>query len=516
MEQTTVLTKLASPLCVFLNKSKDSFTRSDMLKIIEHLQIEKITFHYTGIDGHLKELKLPFGDLELAERILAMGERVDGSSLFRGVIDPSDSDLYVVPKYSTAFINPFDSKSLDFICRFLNSKGELASFAPDNILNKAAKLIKKETGFDLNALMELEFYLIDSCDAHENAYNQPSQQGYHSGFPFAKNGNFIDDMLRIIEKATGSIKYAHAEVGSIDKIESCNPYLNNHRAEQYELEFRTAPIAEMGDNIAISRWLIRNLAARSKMLATFAPKLMEGHAGSGMHVHVELMRNGRNMMLEGNKLSVSALKIIGGLVKFAPSLSAFGNMTAASFLRLVPNQEAPTKICWSHSNRSSLIRIPLGWKDNADLSSLINPEDVPYLDERGSQTAELRSPDGSGHAYLLLAGIAASAVWGLQNPEASLKEAKESFTEGNIFKQDDLAEKLRPLPRSCEECADILSEDRSLYESTGLFPASVINGVIEQLRNERDKTLAEQLASMAPEQKKKTALEVMQRDLHKN
>ncbi len=516
MEQTSTFTQLASPLCVFLDKPKNSFTRADMLKAIEHFQIEKITFHYTGIDGKLKELKMPFGDAALAEKILAMGERVDGSSLFHGVIDPSDSDLYVVPKYSTAFINPFDPTSLDFICRFLNSKGELAAFAPDNILDKAAKLIKEKTSFDLNALIELEFYLIDSLDAHENAYLQPAQQGYHSGYPFAKNGEFINDMLRIIEKATGSIKYAHAEVGSIDKVESSNPYISNHRAEQYELEFRTAPISEMGDNIALSRWIIRNLAARSKMLATFAPKLMEGHAGSGMHVHVELMRNGRNMMLENAKLSVSAMKIIGGLVKFAPSLSAFGNMTAASFLRLVPNQEAPTKICWSHSNRSSLIRIPLGWKDNADLASIINPGETPYSDERGSQTAELRSPDGSGHAYLLLAGIAASAAWSLQNPEEALKEAEESFTEGNIFKQENIANKLRPLPRSCEESADILSRDRALYENTGLFPASVIDGVIEQLRREKDKTLAEQLAYMVPEQKKKVMLEVMQKDLHKN
>ncbi|MCU0663297.1 MAG: glutamine synthetase beta-grasp domain-containing protein, partial [Myxococcota bacterium] len=114
---------LANPLALLLDKPREEFTRADLLEVVSKKGIERFTFHYTGLDGQLKELKLPVNDLEQAERVLASGERVDGSSLFKGMVDASLSDLYVVPSYKTAFISPFDSRSLDFICRFLDRDG---------------------------------------------------------------------------------------------------------------------------------------------------------------------------------------------------------------------------------------------------------------------------------------------------------------------------------------------------------------------------------------------------------
>jgi glutamine synthetase len=120
---------LANPLSAILDKPSQDFQRADFLTIIEHKQIERITFHYTALDGKLKELRLPFSSCREAESILSEGERVDGSSLFKGMVDVSLSDLYVVPEYKTAFLNPFDNKSLDFICRFLTKEGNRAPFA---------------------------------------------------------------------------------------------------------------------------------------------------------------------------------------------------------------------------------------------------------------------------------------------------------------------------------------------------------------------------------------------------
>ena len=127
---------LANPLSFVLDKPRAEFRRADFLKIIEAHDIERITFHYMGLDGKLKEMKIPVVDRGQAELILAEGERVDGSSLFKGLVDIGLSDLYVAPVYRTAFLNPFSEGSLDFVCRYITDEGEFAPFAPDNILGR--------------------------------------------------------------------------------------------------------------------------------------------------------------------------------------------------------------------------------------------------------------------------------------------------------------------------------------------------------------------------------------------
>ena len=128
---------LANPVSQLIDKPIEHCTREDLLSLIEKKQIERITFHYTALDGKLKELMLPVTGLRQAERILADGERVDGSSLFKGLVDESLSDLYVAPLYKTAFLNPFIENSLDFICRYVTPDGHRAPFAPDTILDEA-------------------------------------------------------------------------------------------------------------------------------------------------------------------------------------------------------------------------------------------------------------------------------------------------------------------------------------------------------------------------------------------
>ncbi|MFH1573226.1 MAG: glutamine synthetase family protein [Acidobacteriota bacterium] len=356
-------------------------------------EIERFTFHYTGVDSQLKELKLPFGTIAQAEQILAAGERVDGSSLFKGLMDTSDSDLYVVPSYRTAFISPFDDRSLNLVCRFLDRHGRPAGFTPDNILALAHHRFQERTGMECHAMGELEFFLIG--DPGHQLYEPQRQSGYHSAAPFFKYGPIVDEMVRYIVQITGLVKYAHAEVGFIESLRSNRPDLAGKRAEQHEIELLTCPVEDMGDVVALSRWIIRNVAFRHGMLATFVPKLEEGVAGNGFHFHMELIKDGRNLMAgPDGKLSEEALRLIGGLVHYAPSLSAFGNTVASAFLRLVPNQEAPVRICWSDSNRSALIRVPLGWSETSDLAARVNPvERDSFSDNRGRQTVEIRSPD---------------------------------------------------------------------------------------------------------------------------
>ncbi|MCE1190436.1 MAG: glutamine synthetase family protein, partial [Ignavibacteria bacterium] len=423
---------LANPISMILDKPKELFTREDILRVIEQKNIERLTFHYTALDGKLKELKIPIANTKQAERVLADGERVDGSSLFKGMVDVAVSDLYVVPQYRTAFLNPFDSGSLDFICRYFTRTGDFAPFAIDNILYNANVLLEQKTGLQLYALGELEFFLLSPN--HAGIFPGQKQKGYHAAAPFVKSGEIVNEMVRYITQITGTVKYAHSEVGYIESVRSHLAEINGREAEQLEIEFLPAPIREAADNLVLARWLIRNVAYKHGYVVSFAPKIEEDIAGNGLHIHMELRKNGVNCMTEpGKGLTEQARRLIGGLSTFADSLTAFGNTVSSAYLRLVPNQEAPTKICWSDMNRSAMIRVPLAWGDVNNLANKINPQQQnPYTNEGSMQTVELRSPDGSALVHLLLAGITMAAEWGLTHDE-SLQIAEDLYVRGNIF-----------------------------------------------------------------------------------
>ena len=506
---------LANPLSIFLDKPKEDFTKEDLLKVIKEKEIERVTFHYTALDGKLKELKIPIPTKINAEIILTEGERVDGSSLFRGLIDSGLSDLYIVPVYKSAFLNPFSPGSLDFVCRYLNSNGEPAPFTPDNILGNALRLLKKNTGMDLYALGELEFYLCLNNDYE--MYIPSKQMAYHSSAPYSKTGKILAEMLKYITQITGQVKYAHCEVGYIHKIESDIKEINGKSGEQLEIELLSTPADETADNMVIAKWLIRNIAYRNGMLATFTPKLEYNDAGNGLHIHMKLMKDGKNMMVDnGGTLSTDANKLIGGLSRFANTLTAFGNTLCSSYLRLVPNQEAPTKVCWSDSNRSSMIRVPLGWSSTRNLANVVNPGKVlEYRDIPSMQTVELRTADGSANAHLLLAGIAMAVEWGLTNPK-SLELAKKLYVKGNILKDKKLFDELPSLPPTCADSANMLLKKRADYEKEGVFPPSIIEYSASLLQSENDFDMHKKIAKLKGKAKMKYLRKLMHKDIHRH
>ncbi len=505
---------LQNPVSLSIGKCKEDFTREDLINVILEKNIERITFHYTAIDGKIRELRIPIANRKQAELVLAEGERVDGSSLFKGFIDVGQSDLYVVPIYKTAFFNPFDSKSLDFMCCFLNKDGELAEYTPDNILRRASALLKQNHGVELYALTELEFYLIGNFDS--KIYPQESQRGYHATAPYIKGTSMIDEMLRYITQITGCVKYAHNEVGHIENIQSNFDALNGKSAEQKEIEFLLAPVDEMANHIIISSWIIRNVAYRNGFLATFFPKIEIGHAGNGLHFHTALYKDGKNIITdEQGDLSKEAMQLIGGLCQYAPSLTAFGNTVPASYLRLVPGQEAPTKVCWSEMNRSAMIRVPLAWTKIGNLASKINPQQTEKIDTSESrQTVELRSPDGSANAHLLLSGITMAAEWGLSNKENALDLAEKSHVSINIHGSS-LEQELPNLAQSCVESSEKILQDRSLYERSNIFPPKVISYVAESLQKENDQYLNSRLIALDEEERTFQSRRIMHSDLHK-
>jgi glutamine synthetase len=507
---------LTNPISLLVDKEKEQFTRHDLVDVIEKKRIERITLHYTGLDGKLKELKIPVASRYQVERILADGERVDGSSLFKGMVDTSVSDLYVIPVYKSAFMNPFDEGSLDLICRYMTKEGQLAPFAIDNVLIRAAELLRARSGLELFALGELEFFLLNTPGS--KIFQAERQRGYHNAAPFLKSGQILNEMVRYITQMTGSVKYAHSEVGFVESVRSDDGEISGKMGEQLEIEFLPAPIADMGDYLVLARWIIRNVAYKYGCLATFTPKIEEGVAGSGLHVHMELRKDGQNIMKnDQGELSREAHQVIGGLCTYADSLTAFGNTVSSAYLRLVPNQEAPTRICWSDLNRSAMIRVPLGWSKKDNLAALVNPQQTDAFHETiGRQTVELRSPDGSAIVHLLLAGIAMAAEYGLSRPDEALALAEKLYVKGNIFHNKELLGSLPILPKSCVESARILLEKRELYERDGIFPPSVIAYIAKLLDAEKDEAMNQRFADMPADDRLLETRKIMHKDLHRH
>ncbi|HBF89252.1 MAG TPA: glutamine synthetase [Bacteroidales bacterium] len=473
-----------NPLVRHLNKPTWEFTRTDIIKIVEDFDIEMLNFRYVAEDGKLKSLNFVITSKNHLETIFATGERVDGSSLF-SYVEANTSDLYVIPRFKTAFLNPFtEVPTLDILCSFYNSDGLPLESAPEYILRKANREFQKATGMKFKALGELEYYIIGEKD---DLFPAVDQKGYHASLPYAKFEDLRTEAMRLIAQCGGIIKYGHSEVGNFCKGEE---YF-----EQNEIEFLPVDVEDTADQMVIAKWVLRMLGYKYGVNISFAPKITVGKAGSGLHIHMLAEKDGVNQMADDNGLTDTAKKIIAGLLDLAAPLTAFGNTIPTSYLRLVPHQEAPTNICWGDRNRSVLVRVPLGWIAKTSMIKNANPQEkdpVPYIP--GKQTVELRSPDGSANVYSLLAGIVIAAQHGLEMPN-SLEIAKKLYVDVNIFKDENKGrvEKLAKLPASCWESADCLQANRAYFEKKGIFPAGTIDLIISQLKNHDDKNLSEKL-----------------------
>lgn len=481
-------------LVQYLKKPQSEFTRQDVVKFIEDNGIQMVNFRYVAGDGRLKQLNFVINSKKHLEEILTCGERVDGSSLF-SYVDCGSSDLYVIPRYKTAFVNPFSEiPSLEILCSFYTYEGKPLESAPEYIVKKAHNAFKKATGMNFKALGELEYYIITKMEQHNPLFPAVDQKGYHEAAPFTKYDNFRKEALLYIAQCSGIVKYGHSEVGNFT-----NEFGN---FEQNEVEFLPCEVEDAADQLVVAKWILRMLGLKYGVNLTLAPKITVGKAGSGLHFHMLLEKDGKNMLMGDNGLSDTARKAIAGILDLAAPLTAFGNTIPTSYLRLVPHQEAPTNICWGDRNRSVLVRVPLGWTTKVDMIREVNPQlkeaSPAYM---GKQTFEFRAPDGSADIYLTLAGLVVAVQHGLEMPD-SLQKAQELYVDVNIFKHKDKQEKFKQLPASCSQSADELAAKRALFEKSGIFPHGTIDAIINKLKSYNDADLSERLYKKADETKK--------------
>ena len=459
----------------FLGKNSKDFTKQDLINFVKENDIEMINFRYVAEDGKLKTLNFVITGEEHLDQILSTGERVDGSSLF-SVIGAGSSDLYVVPRYATAFLNPFENiPTLDILCSYYDYQGKPLETSPEFILKKAHKQFKEATGYTFNALGELEYYII--ADKNENEmFAAIDQKGYHESSPYAKFEHIRREAMKYIAACGGKIKYGHSEVGSFTD--------DNFFYEQQEIEFLPCEAESAVDQLVIARWILERLCNDYGVNISFAPKLTVGKAGSGMHIHMMLEKNGKNMMVENNRLSDAAKKMIAGILNLADALTAFGNMSPDSYMRLVPNQEAPTTICWGDYNRSVLVRVPLGWTAGTAMVNDANPQEESVMEMKNSkQTVEIRSGDCTADLYLYMASLIVAAQHGLLM-ENALEIAEKLYVNVNIHKSEykDKLSHLNALPINCSDSADRLNNKRDYFEKNNIFSKTLIDNVIAKLK----------------------------------
>jgi glutamine synthetase len=446
--------------------------KEDVLKFISEKGVKILNLCHIPEDGRLKTLSFSALDKKEVNEILEFGERVDGSSLF-SYIDPNNSDIYITPKPNTAFLNPFNSEpTLNVLCRYLDQNGKPLDAAPENILHKAEQKVRSSTNITLSALAELEFYII-SWPESKILFSSVAEQHYHESAPFSKFEDLRNEILVTLADVGIATKYGHAEVSSIQGE-------NSTVIEQHEIELALESFTRMAETMAVTKWVTRNVCARHGVTVSFSPKIALEHAGSGMHIHLCGLRNNKNVIADSDgNISTEGKKMIGGILKFAPSLTAFGNTVPVSYLRFFSRKESPMNICWGARNRLALIRIPLWW----------NFRKIKEEVDATKRTFEFRAPDASANAHLLLAGISIAIEYGFKHPKKALQIAEELHVETGKVEKEGFSR----LPQSCVESAANLENDRKFYEADGVFPAEVIDGTIRKLRSYKDKSMLQRL-----------------------
>ncbi|MCW2815265.1 MAG: glutamine synthetase [Nocardioides sp.] len=461
------------PLVRLLEKPAADFTAADLVRAAEELELRQVNLRYVGGSGRLKTIAFPINSREHLEGVLTRGERVDGSSIFEGT-EAATSDVYIVPRHRTAFLNPFGVRqSLDLLCSFYDEDGEPLAYAQDQIVRRAAEALTRETGMSLEAFGELEYYLVGDVDVN---FPVEEERGYQESAPFSKGQRVREEVLGHLSSMGVQLKYAHGEVGNIREPD--------RQLVQHEIEFWPVPVADAADALVLAKWVVREVAHAAGLEATFAPSVSAEGAGSGLHVHSRLVRDGANVVVDPQEgLTDTGRRLIAGYLSASKALTAFGNTVSTSYLRFAEGGESPEGICWGETDRTGLVRVPLAWVGGVlpRMVAHANPGSGPVPEPPvHPQTVELRLGDGSADVHLLLAGMAVAARRGLTDPD-SLKVAERLSSEDHsTFEQ---------LPSSCRESADELERERELFEAEDVFPASLIDAVLERLRDDQDGSL---------------------------
>jgi glutamine synthetase len=415
-----------------------------------------------GGDGWLKTLDFaPRSESHLRD-ILEAGERADGSSLFRGSgISPDASDVVLRPRLGDAFLDPFSpAPALVVMCGHHGRDGAPLPESPDTILHRAEQRLREETGIDLLALGEVEYFLGKRAD--ESDVYGADDRGYHATAPFVFGESLRRRAMKVLSDIGVPVKYGHSEVGYIEADEA-----DGLLWEQHEIEMDLAPLSKAACAVLLCHWVLRQLAHAGGMRCSFDPIMVRGHAGSGLHFHLSPVSRGVHLGGPGEdgRMAEEARWLIGGLTQVGGALMAFGNRQPGSFVRLTQGLEAPNRVTWGAYNRHALIRLPVVARTSEGRA--VTPP-----------TIEFRLPDGSAHPHLLLAGIAQAMVMARDTGDLDdlLERTKAAEDGANTAEAE-------PVPQDSGAVADALLRWRGCLEAGGVFPPNMLEATAGRLRD---------------------------------
>ncbi len=402
--------------------------KEDILKIVKERDIKYIYLQFMDILGQVKSVMIPSAMLEKA---LSEGIVFDGSSIV-GYATIDESDMRAMPDPDTFEIVPEGNKSATIICNTYTSDGRRFEGDPRYVLQKMLKKAE-EKGFRFYTGPEFEFFLLKMKD--EKPILEPNDQaGYFDYGPIDQGEKVRSEIIGIFSELNYNPEAAHHEVSP----------------GQHEIDLRYDYALKIADRILTLKAMIKRVAMKHGLYATFMPKPFYGINGTGMHVHQSLLSvdGEENLFYDSNgewELSDVALHYIAGLLYHANETTAILNSWVNSYKRLVPGYEAPVYISWANLNRSALIRVPAG---------------------RGMKTRiELRNPDPAGNPYLQFTVMLAAGLDGIDK-----KIEPPEPIELNIYALTEEKRKemgIKNLPESLGEALHHFSRSELMREALG-------------------------------------------------
>ena len=406
------------------------YSKEDILAMVEENGVKFIRLQFTDILGTLKNVAITDRQLEKALNNQCM---FDGSSI-NGFVRVEESDMYLRPDLDTFVIFPWrpqQGKVARLICDVYMPDGTPFEGDPRYILKKAIN--KAEAmGYTMNVGPECEFFLFEVDNDGNPTLKTNDKGSYFDLGPIDLGEKARRDMTLALEDMGFEIETSHHEVA----------------AGQNEIDFKYADALVTADNVTTFKYVVKSIAQRHGLYATFMPKPLHGVNGSGMHVNISLIKDGKNAFYnEEDQLGLSsvAYNFIAGVLKHIKEICPITNPLVNSYKRLVPDYEAPVYIAWSAKNRSPLIRVPSA---------------------RGEGTRiEFRSPDPSSNPYLVLACLLLAGLEGIKD---NLEPPK--CIDRNIFnlsREERKRENIENLPESLHEAIAYMQKSDLVKEALG-------------------------------------------------
>ncbi|MDQ3923626.1 MAG: glutamine synthetase family protein [Actinomycetota bacterium] len=357
----------------------ETATKQDILRQAQEGNVKFIRLWFTDIVGTLKSFSITVGELEDA---LEGGMGFDGSSI-TGYQDIEESDMIALPDPSTFKVfpwSPAENRTARMICDVMTPEGDNYVGDPRHVLRRAVERAN-EMGFDnFYCGPELEYFYFKNDQSPE-----PLDYGSYFDLTTLDAATSLRrDTILALEALGIDVEYSHHEVG----------------ISQHEIDLRFDGALEMADRVQTYKTVVKEIATRHGVYATFMPKPFQTENGSGMHTHQSLFTNGENAFFDADDqyyLSDTGKAFIAGQLKHAREISLVFAQYVNSYKRLVPGYEAPVYLAWSRRNRSALVRVP-----------------VYHPGEARAQRAEFRCPDPSANIYLCFSALLHAGLEGIE------------------------------------------------------------------------------------------------------